>query len=84
MRLSDELTAAGIEIDSQDFMTGVCELFRVMYPATTVDALLCEPRRLALPFIDAVRVRFNRQDLPESLVCKTLLNARKQGTLTDE
>jgi len=81
--LKNKLAGCGVDVDPQEFREVVCELYRILYPCWSVDRFLCEPTEHGTPFCNTVRRRF-RADIPDRVICGELLNARKDGMLSDE
>jgi hypothetical protein len=80
MRLEKRLAACGYEGDPSEFERTVLAVYRDEFGDATPDELLLHPSAQALPLVNRVR-RSLGCNLPEDLILRALLNARKQGRL---
>jgi hypothetical protein len=76
-RLETELAECGCGMDAKMFRELVVERHAVMHPTWTQDDLVCHPDD-AKNFCDVIRGEV-RADVPDHVILKTLLNARKAG-----
>jgi hypothetical protein len=77
-RLEEKLQAVGCPMDAQVFLAFVIKRFDSSFRALTDEGLLCRPR-VAVRYCDMVRDDVSFHDLPDSLILRTLTNARKRS-----
>lgn len=75
-RLGDVLKEYGLDMDPQEFVATIVDLFHALYPGFNEDRLLVRPRE-AIRLCDAVRDKVREWDLPDELILQALLNNRK-------
>lgn len=80
VRLEVELAAAGIDLDRAAFCDMLADLFNCLYRNHTVEDMLRRSGE-GKEFCRIVRRRLDTPDLPEPMICGTLINLRKSGTL---
>lgn len=79
IKLENELTIYGCDVDPEEFRDIVMELKAVMFPMWTDEELLCHCDHDAPMFCRAVRSRVRCDGLPDHLITRTLLNVRKKS-----
>ena len=75
-KLEVELKEYGCKIGATDFRETVEEQQVIFSPHWKIDELLCHPDE-AKRFCAQVRVKVSCPELPDSLILRTLMNARK-------
>lgn len=67
----------GVEMEREDFMDKMAEMFNAMYRGTmTIDEVLLHPRE-AINFCDEVRRSNGWYSLPDDIVLRSVLTRRK-------
>lgn len=77
-RLAEQLKQFHCTADVYTFRRVIEETFNEMFPHTTDEQLLYQPR-LAMAFDDEVRRRLRSHEVPDEIINRTLINLRKSA-----
>jgi hypothetical protein len=80
MRIESRLRECGYDGDAEVFRQIVLDTYRTQFGSMSPDELLLHPSGGALPLVNRV-CELLGTTLPEDLVLRTLLTARKRGQL---